>query len=704
MSDITLFAETNYRGKNRRFGVKRDDRRRHIYLIGKTGMGKTTMLEHMVYSDIINGNGLALVDPHGDFAEKMIDFIPSSRINDVIYFNPADLEWPIAFNVMEKVDPKYMPLVASGLIGVFKKIWADSWGPRLEYVLRNAILALLEYPSSTLLGVPRMLTDKTYRQKVVKKVTDPVVKAFWVDEFSRYPDKFQTEAIAPIQNKIGQFLSNSTVRNIISQTKSAINLREIMDDKKILIINLAKGRVGEDYSALLGAMMITKLQLAAMSRVDIPEPTRNDFYLYVDEFQNFATESFANILSEARKYRLNLIIAHQYIGQLVVSQNTVVRDAVFGNVGTIISFRVGAADAEFLEKEFEPVFMLNDLVNLPKYNVYMKLMIDGMTSDAFSARTLRPLGEEEKENNGEKIIKNSRQRYATPRAVIEEKIMKWSGMEDESGNSEEPIKNSANNKNNNNIKDGVARKLGTFESDRDFVRSKISWKREEAAAEREPSGRGFTAAPAEKFIEKQTSPARQNNGGGELARDMINISTMPAAMQGAAPDREQKTWHDAVCQKCLKAIQVPFVPDPSRKTYCRECLRAVRLAMQKNDSAEPQGGYSRDTAPSQRFTPQKFISLERAMNSRPVAFSAKKPAPEWDADKAQEAAKQEKQTFPVEIVSREELNRSSSREEIIKPIEIARKEEIPAVDIIESENKKTSAHGTLKPKEKVRFE
>ncbi len=438
-TDITYFAKTNFREKEYIFGAKKDDRRRHAYIIGKTGMGKTNLLETMIISDIRAGNGIAVVDPHGDLAEKILNFIPASRINDVIYFNPADADHPIAFNVMEHVDPKYRHLVASGLIGVFKKIWADSWGPRLEYLLRNVILALLEYPGSTLLGVPRMFIDKDYRKKVVNKVSDPVVKAFWLNEFTKYSSQFTVDAISPIQNKVGQFLSSSLVRNIIAQTHSTIDMREIMDNKKILIINLAKGKIGEDYSALLGAMLITKIQLAAMGRSDIPEEERKDFYLYVDEFQNFATESFAGILSEARKYRLNLIIAHQYIGQLEEE----VRDSVFGNVGTIITFRVGAADAEFLEKEFEPVFMMNDIVNLTKYDIYLKLMIDGVTGDAFSATTLPP-SEVTEQSNIEKIIRVSRERYANKREVVEEKISRWSGMGDE----DKKMENNDNKKDN----------------------------------------------------------------------------------------------------------------------------------------------------------------------------------------------------------------------------------------------------------------
>lgn len=422
--DINLFGQTNFRNIVKKFGIKVDDRRRHVYVIGKTGMGKTAMLQNMAIQDIQNGNGLGFVDPHGEAAEELLDFVPSNRINDVVYINPGDFDFPIAFNVMENVGLEHRHLVAGGLMGAFKKIWPDVWSARMEYILNNTILALLEYPGSTLLGVNRMLSDPEFRKKVVEKVTDPVVKSFWINEFARYAQKYETEATAAIQNKIGQFISAPLIRNIIGQVKSTISMREIMDSKKILIVNLSKGKIGEDNSALLGALLITKLQLAAMSRVDIPESDRKDFFLYVDEFQNFATESFANILSEARKYRLALILAHQYITQM----DEMVRDAVFGNVGTIISFRVGAEDAEYLEKEFVPEFYAQDIVNLAKYNIYLKLMIDGLAGRPFSATTLPPF-DPEKVSNKEKIIKESRERYATARAKVDESIMKWTEME-----------------------------------------------------------------------------------------------------------------------------------------------------------------------------------------------------------------------------------------------------------------------------------
>ncbi len=424
MSEINFFAETTFRNQRRKFGIKLDDRRRHMYIVGKTGMGKTVLLKNMAIQDILNGHGVGFVDPHGEAAEELLDFIPASRIKDVVYFNPADLAYPIAFNIMEHVEPEFRHLVAGGLMGVFKKIWPDVWSARMEYILNNCILALLEYPGSTLLGINRMLADPEYRRKVVDKIKDPVIKAFWQQEFARYTQRYEVEATAAIQNKVGQFISAPLIRNIVGQTHSSIDMRKIMDEGKILIMNLSKGRIGEDNSRLLGALMITKLQLAAMSRVDIPEEQRRDFFLYIDEFQNFATESFVNILSEARKYRLALILAHQYIAQM----DEKVRDAVFGNVGTIVTFRVGAEDAEFLEKEFAPEFSASDLVNLTKYHIYVKLMIDGVASRPFSAVTLPPWPEPE-ESNKEAIIKFSREKYGTPREIVEENIAKWANIE-----------------------------------------------------------------------------------------------------------------------------------------------------------------------------------------------------------------------------------------------------------------------------------
>jgi hypothetical protein len=417
--DITILAKTNFHGQGRVFGIKRDDRRRHMHIIGKTGMGKTSLILNMAVSDIRNGSGFALVDPHGDLADSLLDYIPENRIKDVVYFNPQDLDYPIAFNVLGDVPENQRHIVSDGLVGVFKKIWADSWGPRLEYILRNAILTLLENENSTLLDIMRILVDKNFRANIVYKMQDPVLKQFWLNEYDGYTDKLLVEAISPIQNKVGQFTSSPLIRNIIGQAKSSINLREIMDQKKILIMNLSKGAVGEGGAQLLGAMMITKMQLAAMSRVDIPEKDRQDFYAYIDEFQNFSTDSFAEILSEARKYRLSLILAHQYVEQL----SEVVRGAVFGNVGTTIVFRIGATDAEFMEREFTPVLTIEDLVNLPKWKIYLKLMIDGVTSQPFSADTL-PDPEPELISNRDKIVEFSRQTYGKPRASLQNEEIK----------------------------------------------------------------------------------------------------------------------------------------------------------------------------------------------------------------------------------------------------------------------------------------
>lgn len=433
--DIIYIGEVAWRNQKTKFGIKTDDRRRHMYLVGKTGMGKSNMLENMAIQDIQAGNGIAFIDPHGEAAEKLLDYVPSHRVNDVIYFNPGDVSYPTAFNVMEIINPEQRNLIASGLMAVFKKIWPDVWSARMEYILNNTILALLEYPNSTLLAINRMFSDPDFRAKVVEKVTDPIIKSFWVNEYAKYNQKYEQESTAAIQNKIGQFIANPLMRNIIGQVKSSIDMRKIMDEKKILIVNISKGMVGEDASRLFGAMLITKLQLAAMSRQDVTEEEREDFYCYVDEFQNFATDSFVNILSEARKYRLSLILANQYLGQLdemgAGGKISRVRDAVFGNVGTIIVFRVGAEDAEFLEPEFTPEITIEDFVNLGKYHIYLKLMIDGITSAPFSATTLPPM-EKLEMSNREKIINSSRERYSVLRDVIEEKITKWTGEMNES--------------------------------------------------------------------------------------------------------------------------------------------------------------------------------------------------------------------------------------------------------------------------------
>ncbi len=424
--DITYFARTHFRGMDQVFGIKRKDRRQHMYVLGKSGTGKSVMLENMIIQNIRTGEGVCVVDPHGELVEKIITAVPKERAEDVVYLNPADTDFPIGFNPMQLDDPKYKHLVASGLMGIFTKIWANAWSSRMEYILNNTILALLDTPNTTLLGIPRMLVDKDYRQYIIGNLKDPVVKAFWVHEYEAWRDQFRNEAIAPIQNKVGQFLSSNIVRNVVGQQRSTINIFDIMNQKKIFLVNVSKGRIGEDNSALLGAMLITKIQLSAMERVRIPENKREDFYLFVDEFQNFVTDSFASILSEARKYRLCLTIAHQYVAQLETETGSAVKDAVFGNVGTIIIFRVGAEDAEALEKEFEPEFVIEDFVNLPNYHIYAKLMVDGVTSRPFSAKTLPPLEVHESKETEQYIIDTSRRMYTRSRTDVEEEINRWS--------------------------------------------------------------------------------------------------------------------------------------------------------------------------------------------------------------------------------------------------------------------------------------
>ena len=426
--EITYLGFTTYRDKNQLFGIKRKDRRQHVYILGKSGTGKSALMFNMIIQNIENGDGVCMVDPHGENVEAILSAIPPHRMKDVVYFNPADTEHHIGFNVLELIDPKYKHLVASGLMGIFTKIWANAWSARMEYILNNCILALLDTPGTTLLGIPRMLVDKDYRQKIITNLKDPVIKAFWVHEYEAWQDKFRNEAIAPIQNKVGQFLSTSIIRNIVGQSISTINIFDIMNEGKIFLVNVSKGRIGEDNSSLLGGMIITKIQLAAMERVRIPENERKDFYLYVDEFQNFVTHPFSGILSEARKYRLNLTVAHQYTAQLISDKNSSVRDAIFGNVGTMIVFRVGADDAEFLEKEFEPEFTPQDIVNLPNFKVYLKLMIDGVSSRPFSAKTLPPMIKSGNKEVEEEVIKSSRDLYCRPREVVEREINNWSGM------------------------------------------------------------------------------------------------------------------------------------------------------------------------------------------------------------------------------------------------------------------------------------
>lgn len=415
--NISAFGLTNFRGMNHQFGMLRQDRSRHVYIIGQTGAGKSGTLELFALSDIYHGQGYAIIDPHGDFAVDNMRFIPESRMNDVVYFNPADTAYPLGFNPLEVTDPNHKTNISSEVIGVLKRMFGESWGPRLEYILRYTILALLDRPTTTMLDITRMLTDKKFRKETLSYCKDTVVLQFWNVEFASWTEKFQAEAIAPVLNKVGAFTANPVIRNIIGQPKSTFNIREIMDEGKILIVNLSKGLIGEDNAGILGAFLVTKIQLAAMSRSDIPDiKDRRPFYLYVDEFQNFATDSFATILSEARKYGLNLTVANQYISQM----SETVRDAVFGNVGTMISFRVSADDAPILSKQFEPQFEPNDLLQMHNRNFIINMVIKGEKSPAFSASTLTlPIAQTD---NSSRIIEQTRRQYSRSRADIEREI------------------------------------------------------------------------------------------------------------------------------------------------------------------------------------------------------------------------------------------------------------------------------------------
>ena len=408
----------------RSVAIETSDRRHHAYILVKTGTGKSTLIKNMAIQDIRSGAGVAVIDPHGDLIEDLLNFIPKNRTNDVVYFNPADIEYPAGLNILEAKTAAERQLVASSLVSVFRHLWRHSWGPRTEYLLYNAVLALMETPGNTLLGVYRILVDQQFRKRIVGRVKDPMVKMFWVEDFERYSERFVKEIIAPVQNKVGQLLTSSHLRNIVGQRKSTIDPRSIIDDQNILLVNLAKGRIGEDRANLLGSVIITKLYLAALERQQTPEERRKDFYLYVDEFQNFSTDVFPSILSESRKYRLNLVLAHQYLDQVPES----IRRAVFGNIGAWVVFRVGSADAYALEKEFFPHFNLEDMRTQENYEVIYKLLNDGVVSDPGFAKTSPPCNRQGDEAEKEAVIEASRERFARERGIVEEKINRWFGI------------------------------------------------------------------------------------------------------------------------------------------------------------------------------------------------------------------------------------------------------------------------------------
>ncbi len=529
---ITYFAEADFRNKHQRFGIKKEDRTKHVYVIGKTGMGKSTMLENMAVQDIQNGEGVAFIDPHGSSAELLLDYVPEDRINDVIYFAPFDTEYPFSFNILEDVGYDKRHLVVSGLMSTFEKIWVDAWSARMSYILSNTLLALLEYPDATLMGINRMLADKKYRKKVVDNVTDPGVKSFWVDEFAKYTDRYAQEATPAIQNKIGQFTSNPIIRNIIGQPRTSFDMRKAMDEKKIIIINLSKGRLGEQNANLLGSMLITKIYLAAMSRADVSRAELEglpQFYFYVDEFQSFANKSFADILSESRKYKLNLTIAHQYIEQMSEEVNA----AVFGNVGTMIVFRVGAYDADVLEKEFAPEFIAQDIVNLGFTQIYLRLMIDGVGSRPFSASTLPPIPKLE-HSFKDRIIEASRKDYTLPRNKVEEMIKDW------------------------------------HEEDTPVLLNKPN---------------SIMAKKDDKSFEKKPFVAHKKIGEKVVGQK----SPEQKAVKEEAPSKEPTQMFSAECSVCGKKTYVPFEPDDSRAIYCKDHKKSsLKKNVSKSDIVKKQ--------------------------------------------------------------------------------------------------------------------
>jgi len=607
---ITFFAKTDARGQEISFGIKAKDRTRHVYVIGKTGMGKSTLLENMAIQDIENGNGIAFIDPHGQTAETLLDYIPEERKKDVLYFAPFDTDYPVSFNVMEDVGPDRRHLVVSGLMSVFKKIWVDAWSARMEYILSNTLLALLEYPDSTLLGVNRMLSDKGYRKKVVENITDPAVRSFWVDEFANYNERYMQEAGDAIKNKIGQFTSNPLIRNIVGQPKSSFDIREIMDDKKILIMNLSKGLVGEQNANLLGSMLTTRIYLAAMSRANLSNlelQKAPNFYFYVDEFQSFANATFADILSEARKYKLNLTIAHQYIEQMEEE----VRNAVFGNVGTIIAFRVGPFDAEVLESIFTPKFLAPDIVNLGFAQVYLTLMIDGIGSQPFSATTLPPIASPEVSFK-EIVVNMSRKQFAHPRSGVEAVINAWHSAKDIPGKPND-TKNGAN---------GAKRDYKKpLQSSNSFVRKES------------PTNRSVSNASSARIInndseKKESQPRREYKRSDTVSQNRTSEG-----------NRNVQRTNDS--EKPAQSIRQERSDDPRKNEKRLEDLRSILKNLTKNDAVtqksdkpeqprRPEQRTPRDARDTQKTIPKKDIEAVVAptSTSTPASTPMRTPAQE----------------------------------------------------------------------------
>ncbi|MBC8464845.1 MAG: type IV secretion system DNA-binding domain-containing protein [Parcubacteria group bacterium] len=623
MSDskqVTYFAETDFRNKKQKFGIKASDRTRHMYVIGKTGMGKSTLLENMAVQDILNGNGVAVMDPHGSFAEKILEYVPEERINDVIYFAPFDMEHPMSFNVMEDVGYDKRHLVVSGLMSAFEKIWADAWSARMAYILQNTLFALLEYPDSTLLDINKMLVNKTFRKEVVENVTDPSVKSFWVDEFAKYTDRYAQEATPAIQNKIGQFTSNPLIRNIVGQPESSFDIRTIMDEKKILIMNLSKGRIGEGNTNLLGSMLITKIYLAAMSRADAENiTTLPNFYFFVDEFQSFANKSFADILSEARKYKFNLTIAHQYVEQMEEE----VRSAVFGNVGTMITFRVGSFDAEIFEKEFAPQFTSEDIVNLGFAQVYLRLMIDGVGSKPFSARTLPPISLPAISMK-QRAIEMSRKNFGKPRAQVEKKIDERQATFSESAG-QGSIKKGEKKERDTRTQGGASQSpkshnRGSTKDERIPFRqsSEPSETARRSEKRRQPSGRqGFDPARQERPMKKAIEHAYD-----EYAKTTKDPRSKEILSHNVAQKRFEKKENVSPKPISLSALPQKKQPESENKLKLKSVLSE---AMKSTESSplEPRTRIYTSSAPKKELpvkekdTPSKDQKEERMIHDTP---------------------------------------------------------------------------------------
>jgi hypothetical protein len=605
MSDsqqVTYFAETDFRNKKQKFGIKASDRTRHMYVIGKTGMGKSTLLENMAVQDILNGNGVAVMDPHGSFAEKILEYIPEERINDVIYFAPFDMEHPMSFNVMEDVGYDKRHLVVSGLMSAFEKIWADAWSARMAYILQNTLFALLEYPDSTLLDINKMLVNKTFRKEVVENITDPSVKSFWVDEFAKYTDRYAQEATPAIQNKIGQFTSNPLIRNIVGQPESSFDIRTIMDEKKILIMNLSKGRIGEGNTNLLGSMLITKIYLAAMSRADAENINAlPNFYFFVDEFQSFANKSFADILSEARKYKLNLTIAHQYVEQMEEE----VRSAVFGNVGTMITFRVGSFDAEIFEKEFAPQFTAEDIVNLGFAQVYLRLMIDGVGSKPFSARTLPPISLPAISMK-QRAIEMSRKNFGKPRGEVEKRIderqVSFSETSGASGAGKAGDKKSASGEKKHADHGKIARTPSgdhgapqgrTFTGERP--------RSTQARNARASTRKGFDPARQEKTMKKAVEDAYQ-----EYAKSAKDPRSKEILTRNAAEKRFDKQTAPSSKPISLASLGNKKQPESENKLKLKSVLSAAMQSNEKNTEVAKGGETIPRAGASERKTESRL--------------------------------------------------------------------------------------------------